>query len=116
MTNRVVEELIEIAGISGAIRMCRAFGGRAVYVPPEIHETHPIALVLGFVAAQKLCDRYRGDRLQIPAEFSALTAVRFLEIKNKYNAGWTISELAREYGYTRSGIIKMLNREIHGST
>lgn len=110
MSNAVVDELIEISGIVAAIRLCRHFKGRSVYVPERMHETHPIALIIGWEAALQLSDRWGGDRIAIPPESSALVTVRNLQIANAYQGGATISELARDYGYSRSGILRILDQ------
>lgn len=110
MSNAVVDELINLAGIVAAIRICRHFKGRSVYIPETMHETHPIALIIGWDAALELSRRWGGDRLEIPAESSALVTVRNMQICNAYSTGSTISELARDYGYSRSGIIRILDQ------
>jgi hypothetical protein len=110
LSNAVVNELVEISGIVAAIRLCRHFKGRAVYVPEHMHETHPIALIIGIEAALKLSARWGGDRIAIPAESVALVTARNLQIAEAYRTGTSISELARDYGYSRAGILRILDQ------
>lgn len=108
MTNAVAEQLIEIAGVVAAIRLCRHFRGRWVVIPATMHETHPIALIIGMEAAEELSRRRGGERIELPTESSALLSARNREIAQQYIAGTSISQLAQDFGYTRAGIVRIL--------
>jgi hypothetical protein len=108
MTNAVVEELIEIAGVVGAIRLCRHFRGRWVLIPATMHETHPIALIIGIEAAEALSRQRGGERIELPTESSALLSARNREISQQYLGGASVSQLAQDFGYTRAGIVRIL--------
>lgn len=113
MASRLLDEVVGFAGFDAALALCRGWGGRLLYVPTKenLSEAHPVALAIGLKAARELADRYAGERLAIPAERNAL-----LELRNQQIAArWTttnvsVSELADEYGISRSMVLKVLDK------
>ena len=64
----VAHELARIVGELRAVRLCRHFGGRRLYVPMagNMGPQHPIALCVGLDAASELAAELGGDFLDIP--------------------------------------------------
>ncbi len=110
MAGQLLEELIEFAGIQSVIRLCRTFGGRQVYIPEYMAETHPIALTIGMEAATELSRRYGRERLALPTEYQALLEQRNIRICEEYQAGASISKLSRDYGVSRPWVHNILDR------
>jgi hypothetical protein len=110
MAGQLLDELIEFAGIQGAIRLCRTFGGRQVYIPENMPETHPLALTLGYEAARELAKRYGRERIALPAEHQALLEQRNRRIVTEYRLGVSISKLSRDYGVSRPWVHQILDR------
>jgi Mor family transcriptional regulator len=110
MAGQLLDELIEFAGIQGVIRLCRNFGGRQVYIPENVSETHPLALTIGYLAACELSRRYGRERLAIPAEHQALLEQRNRRIVDEYRLGSSVSKLSRDYGVSRPWVHNILDR------
>jgi Mor family transcriptional regulator len=110
MAGQLLDELIQFAGIQGAIRLCRTFGGRQVYIPESMAETHPLALTLGYEAACELSRRYGRERLALPTEYQALLEQRNRQIVAEYLLGASISRLSRDYGVSRPWVHNILDR------
>jgi Mor family transcriptional regulator len=110
MAGQLLDELIEFAGIQGVIRLCRTFGGRQVYVPETMAETHPLALTLGYHAACELSRRYGRERIALPGEHQALLEQRNRRIVDEYRLGSSVSKLSRDYGVSRPWVHNILDR------
>ena len=106
----LLEELVEVAGLQAVIRICRQFGGRPIYIPAQMTETHPVSLAIGYESAKELSRRHGGERLQIPPEVRALMLKRNAEIVAMYQSGAAISELAREFAVSRAWINRLLDK------
>lgn len=63
---RVAHEIARIIGEFDAVRLCRRFGSRRLYIPQVITHDHPIALCIGFEQAERLAASFGGDSLDIP--------------------------------------------------
>lgn len=96
-------------GRPAAIELCRAWGGRALYVPSTMTTQHPIALTLGFEAASKLSAEWGGDLLHVPSERRALAAARDDSIVLEWQQGETISAIARRFGLSRFRVQQILD-------
>lgn len=62
----MLEELVQILGREGALKLIQRFGGTALYIPHNPPENHPIVLVLGPVGAARLASYYGGENLYLP--------------------------------------------------
>lgn len=110
MTNATLTEIVDLAGIAAAVRLCKAYGGRLVYVPRQLNETHPLALSLGTRAAHELSRRFGGERIAIPPESAALVEMRNSLIVNDYQGGLSISRLSRSYGISRKWVAAIIDK------
>lgn len=112
MPSKLLDEIVQFAGYQPAIRLCRSYGGRLLYVPAEIAETHPIALCMGYEHACEFARRYGGARLTLPAEQTALMELRNARIAEQYTAECrSISWLSREYNLTRKSVANVLDAQ-----
>ena len=65
------EAMRELAGVVGddaATALARQFGGTSVYVPRRIGNNHPIAVVIGRAAADRLAAWAGASTLSIPKQ------------------------------------------------
>jgi hypothetical protein len=75
--------LVEIAsriGAEAALKLAREYGGVRLYVPQTMRSGHPIARLIGPVAAQALCDWRPGEQLELPTLY-AMRAKKAMIIK-----------------------------------
>lgn len=113
MASALLDEIVEFAGFPAAIELCRAWGGRMLYVPTSenMDQAHPIALAIGLASARELAKRYGGERLAIPAERNALLELRNQHIAAKYATGeYSVSALSLEYGIHRKMVTTILDK------
>lgn len=112
MASALLDEIVEFAGFAAALELCRAWGGRVIYVPKleNMDQAHPIALAIGLTCARELSNRYGGEHLPIPAERNALLELRNRHIVAKYGAGSSVSALSAEYGIHRKMVATILDR------
>lgn len=108
---RVVQELVDVIGLAGAIEIVRRWGGRDFYVPVAVGHGHPLALVLGLELARKLVEVHGGGRLQLPREQAALLGLRDELIVRRVTVDRISHEAAGlEFGLTRQAIGHVLKR------
>lgn len=62
----MLEELVEILGREGALKLIQRFGGTALYVPHNPPEHHALCLVLGVEGAARIASYYGGENLYLP--------------------------------------------------
>jgi hypothetical protein len=79
----VIAEIAEVAGAEAAWELCRAYGGRTVYIPREATEGHWLVELVGLEAATRICRHYRagnaGVQLLIPMAKHATAKRRLME-------------------------------------
>ena len=90
--------LIELIGYTMTISLSTSFGGRQILVPITTHETHPIALTIGPIKAEKLSREFGGLTLDVPSETSIIRQRRDKFITEKYHSSpdVSIAKLASE--------------------
>lgn len=101
---RITKELVDKFGIGGALAIMRSWGNRELYVPVKVDILHPLALSLGLELAQGLVRAYAGQRLQLPAERSALLDMRNQAIAADLAKGDSHATVALRYGLTRQAV------------
>ncbi|WP_374499119.1 Mor transcription activator family protein [Zoogloea sp.] len=97
-------ELARVSSVAAALALAREYGGRRIYIPEVMTETHPLAELIGYDAATALSHHYPGDRPEIPMLRDWRAKVKANAIASARRAGRTQAELAREYGMTERGI------------
>jgi Mor transcription activator family len=108
---RVVKEIIDGIGLADTIELIRGWGGRTLNVPMHMHAAHPLALRLGLESAARLVEVFKGQRLQLPAERSALLDMRNAAIwRACEEEGRSQQQVGLEYGLTRQGIAAVLQK------
>lgn len=76
--NGIMEDVGAVMGFEAANRLIAVFGGSKLYVPATIPPSHPIAKVVGDVAAARLADAFGSEMIDLPSneEFLRLRRVR----------------------------------------
>lgn len=111
MASGILQDLVELLGHRPTIDLLRAWGGRRLKVPAQMHQDHAIAFTIGWDAAVKLANAYGGaDALDIPAERNHLIDVRNTAILEGFNRGRSITWLATTYGLSRRQVNSILDR------
>ncbi len=85
-----------------AVRIGQSMGGARVYVPAKAAHDHPLTLVPGENTAQKLCNYYCGDTIEVPCK-EVFRRIRDDIISREYHTmergGNRANTLALEYAY-----------------
>jgi hypothetical protein len=55
----VIAEIVQVAGVDAARALAAVKGGQQVYIPAEAKEGHWLTDLVGFSAAQRICEHYR---------------------------------------------------------
>lgn len=91
---------------SSVLDLCRAFGGRRIYIaesPGKLGE------IIGDDAADIIIQRFHGEFLDIPSLSRLRAAARAHEIRAARETGQTIADLAREFDLSMRRVRKILN-------
>lgn len=111
MASEILRELVELLGHQPAIELVRAWGGRRLKVPVDMHQDHALVFVVGWEAAGKLSKTYGGaDAIDIPAERNHLIDMRNDAVLVGFQAGRSITWLSETYGISRRQVNSVLDR------
>lgn len=110
MASGVLQDLVELIGHQPAIELLRAWGGRRLKVPAEVHQDHALVFTVGWDAACKLSKAYGGTDLDLPAERNFLVDMRNDAILAEFTRGRSITWLSMTYGVSRRQVNSILDR------
>ena len=110
----ILHEIAEVIGTGSAVKLGQSMGGARVYVPARAAHDHPLSLAVGQEQAQKLCDYYSGDTIEIPSK-RLFRQIRDQVIQQDYRhlrlkRGCKADHLAIKYGLSRRQILNIANR------
>ena len=97
-------------GFAGLCQLVEAHAGAKIYIPRRIGAEHPFSELLGEKAAEALAEQLGGRTLTVPKIVGVLRARRDQEIWERYKAGESACELARNYGLLWRSIQKIVAR------
>jgi Homeodomain-like domain len=100
-------ELAAVVGDSEAFALARRFGGTGLYVPRRIGDNHPIAVVIGRAAADRLAAWAGATTLSIPKQPER--RARVLDLHRR--GALTVAQIARETHYTERHVYRLLRDE-----
>lgn len=100
----VFEEVAAVIGAVAAHKLCEAFGGVRIYIPPVIGATHPVFAVIGAASSARLAEYYHGTMLELPK--AHLRRRRVLELAER--GGMTVSQIALACDYTERQVYNIL--------
>jgi hypothetical protein len=106
-TAQAIEKAV---GFGGLCRMVDAHAGAKVYIPRQLGEEHPLAQLLGGDLAAALAEQLGGQSITVPKIVGVLRARRDQEIWERYQAGESACELARDYGLIWRSVQKIVRR------
>lgn len=101
--------LTSLLGDEAVQKLSAAFGGRRIYVPLRLGESHPLAVAAGLEAAQQLAAHFAGSTLTLP-----ITPARRQEVIDLDAAGWTKAAIAAKVRMTERRVYQILEEERAG--
>lgn len=110
-----VQNLIRLAGWSGAMALVREMHGARIYCPPRGPEESGerfsrVAELTSVAAARRIYAEYRGDVLEIPTCRAAMTAARNRWVRAQYDAGVGVEPLCIAAGLSRRQLFTVLKQ------
>lgn len=109
MASGILHDLVELIGHRQAIELLRAWGGRRLNVPAEVHEDHALVFTIGWEAARAIAGAYGGTDLDLPAERNYLVDMRNDAIAAGFSGNRSISWLSATYGVSRRQVVSILD-------
>lgn len=110
MASAILNDLVELIGHRQTIELLRAWGGRRLKVPAEVHEDHALVFTCGWEAARAIAATYGGTDLDLPAERNFLIDVRNDAIAREFrDEGRSITWLSNAYGVSRRQVSSILD-------
>lgn len=109
MASGILHDLVELIGHRQAIELLRAWGGRRLKVPAEVHEDHALVFTIGWEAARAIAGAYGGTDLDLPAERNYLVDMRNDAIAAGFTGNRSISWLSATYGVSRRQVVSILD-------
>lgn len=103
--------LVEVAGLQAALMLATRYGGTEICVPTRFDPNGSLARIIGVEAAQKIHERFRGERITIPKGDAALRCARNRVIVQEYRGDVTAGQLALKYGLTERQVRTILNTQ-----
>lgn len=113
MASGILHDLVELIGHRQAIELLRAWGGRRLKVPAEVHEDHALVFTIGWEAARAIAGAYGGTDLDLPAERNYLVDMRNDAIAAGFTGNRSISWLSATYGVSRRQVNSILDAMGH---
>lgn len=113
MASGILQDLVELIGHRQAIELLRAWGGRRLKVPAEVHEDHALVFTIGWEAARAIAGAYGGTDLDLPAERNYLVDMRNDAIAAGFAGNRSISWLSATYGVSRRQVVSILDAMGH---
>lgn len=107
---KVVREIVDVVGLEIALQIVSRWGGRRFHVPARVGRFHPLALTIGYEPACRLVEAFRDQELDIPVERNVLLEIRNRMIVRAHEQGVSLSDIAAQYGLTRQGVRKVIER------
>lgn len=108
----VLQEIAELIGLPGTLKLVETYGGVRLYVPKKIDAAHDLSRLIGLEQATALAEIYGGeDHFDIPRAVAATRAVRDARIRADRADGMTHRELALRNGLTERQIRNILGDE-----
>ncbi|HEV7345753.1 MAG TPA: helix-turn-helix domain-containing protein [Devosia sp.] len=108
----VMAEIAEVAGLDAAWALAQAKGGQQVFIPAKVRPDHWLSKLVGFDAAQKICQHFsvggRGDDILIPM---ASTARRNQALQRALAQGLKVNQAAAAAGVHRRTVLRHRKRE-----
>lgn len=108
----VLQDIAELIGLPGTLKLVETYGGVRLYVPKKLDAAHDLARLIGLDRATLLAETYGGqDHFDIPRAVAATRAARDARIRADRADGMTHRELALANRLTERQIRTILGDE-----
>lgn len=91
----LLQEIAEAAGIAVACRMAFDFGGREIYIPSHVSDTHPLVNSLGRTAAERIIKALGPGAVVVPLGLTTHEIRMGASIRKRLAAGESESTISR---------------------
>lgn len=104
-----LEEIAEVIGREGALKLVDACGGTRIFVPRRLRIQHKLVTWLGLEQARRLSHHFGGETLTVVRAAELLRRTRNREIVRRYDTGTGVRQLARDNALTERQIYAILS-------
>lgn len=104
-----LEEIAEVIGREGALKLVNECGGTRIFVPRNLRIQHKLVILLGMEQARRLSSHFGGETLTVVRAANLLRRTRNREIVRRYDAGEGVRQLARDHCLTERQIYAILS-------
>lgn len=104
----LAQELADAIGLPATLRLVDALGGTRIYVPEHAGPDHLLTRAIGQADADRLCDVFAHDTLELPKCLDGIRAVRNGEIRDQRADGWDVNRIALYHGLTVRQVYSIL--------
>ncbi len=94
---KLSDQIRELVGPEATELLTERYGGGRVVVPQSYRDDHPLVKLLGPESAAKLIRRFGGTKIHIAQGRQEIRRERNDMIRRDWEAGKTVTQLAREY-------------------
>ena len=109
LPERVVE-LVDVIGLTAALKLVEAHGGTHIWVPKHARLGHWLAILIGLEALERLCAYYDSTQVEIPLCAKMLRMIKERAIVAEFEQGASNNQLARKHGTTDRTIRRIRQR------
>lgn len=99
-----VAELVEVVGLTAALKLVELRGGGRLEVPRRAKPEHWLVEHIGLDALVKLVGYYDGERIEIDRCTKLARMIKERLIVAEFESGASNGQLARKHNYTERGI------------
>jgi Mor family transcriptional regulator len=107
---QIVVEITRIIGLEDTARLISARGGRRIYIPKIIKESHWLSVLLGQEQAESLAGHFGGNVVDIPKSTVLHDQNRNQEIVGLYSDGCSVAKLAVKFDLTERRVRSILGK------
>lgn len=109
----VLREIADLIGLPATLILVEAYGGVRLYVPYKVPADHPLALLIGLSAAEKLAEVFGGsEHFDIPRAVAIARQARNRKLREDRTTGMSHRNLAQQYGMTERQVRNILGEEV----
>ena len=106
---KILQEFADASEFAAVEKLVENWGGTGIYIPKRLHDKHRLVRVLGWDAAQILCDLYAGEEIDIPLRSTLPLTKKALIVNLATNKNLSNREIAVKVGTTERHVRRVLN-------
>lgn len=100
----LLNRIADVAGERAALIIAREKACEKIYIPTEVAPDHWLAVLVGLNAAIAICDRFGGNKLEIPPALAGDKRRRAIAIAQMIEKGYSTNSIARALGVTHKTV------------